>query len=62
MLLRRVELHLKQYQISPARFGREAVGDPSFVFDLRDGRRPRPPTVARVDAYLARAEQSARPC
>ncbi len=62
MLLHRVELHLRQYRIAPARFGREAVGDPAFVFDLRDGRRPRGPTVARVDAYISRAEQGARPC
>lgn len=67
MLLRRVEHHLKQYGIPAARFGREAVNDPAFVFDLRDGRRPRGPMVARVEAYIAlvertHGEQDARPC
>jgi hypothetical protein len=28
------------------------MGDPRFVFDLRNGRDPRPDTVARVRAYL----------
>jgi hypothetical protein len=38
--------------VAPARFGRDAVGDPRFVFDLRKGREPRPRTIARVLAYL----------
>jgi hypothetical protein len=28
------------------------MGDPRFVFDLRNGREPRPETVDRVLAYL----------
>lgn len=55
MLLRRIEVFMKEHRIPPARFGREAVGDPCFVFDLRDGREPRSRTIARVDAYLASA-------
>ena len=51
-LLREVERFLRQSEIAPTRFGREAVGDPRFVFDLRNGRDPRPQTVARVRAYL----------
>jgi hypothetical protein len=31
------------------------MGDPRFVFDLRNGRVPRPRTVARVRAYLQEA-------
>ena len=53
MLLRRVERHLRRFEIAPARFGTEAVGDPRFVFDLRRGREPRARTVARADAYIA---------
>ena len=51
-LLREVEKFLRQSDVAPTRFGREAVGDPPFVFDLRNGRDPRPTTVARVLAYL----------
>lgn len=62
MLPRRVERHLRRFGVPPARFGTEAVHAPRFVFDLRNGREPRPPTVARVEAYIARieAEASAR--
>ncbi len=51
-LLREVEKFLRQNDTPPTRFGREAMGDPRFVFDLRNGRDPRPRTVARVRAYL----------
>jgi len=56
MLLRRVERHLRRFDVPPARFGSEAVRDPRFVFDLRNGREPRPRTVTRVEAYIARVE------
>ena len=60
MLLWRIEKFLKQRRIPPARFGREAVGDPRFVFDLRDGREPRLRTVMRVSAYIDQQEESVR--
>ena len=56
MLLRRVERHLRRFDVPPARFGTEAVRDPRFVFDLRNGREPRQRTVERVEAYLTRIE------
>ena len=51
-LLNKVEKFLRQSDVAPTRFGRDVVGDPRFVFDLRTGRDPRPQTVARVLAYL----------
>jgi hypothetical protein len=51
-LLREVEKFIRSREVAPTRFGRDAVGDPRFVFDLRNGREPRPQTVARVQAYL----------
>ena len=51
-LLREVEKFLNRSQTPPTRFGRDAVGDPRFVFDLRKGREPRPSTVQRVRAFL----------
>jgi len=56
-LLREVERFLRQSDVAPTRFGREVVGDPRFVFDLRNGRDPRPQTVAKVRAYLQGAVQ-----
>lgn len=51
-LLKDVEKYLHAHDMSPARFGREAMKDPRFVFDLRAGREPRAQTVRRVRAYL----------
>jgi hypothetical protein len=62
MLLCRVERHLARFAIPPARFGSEALNDPRFVFDLRNGREPRPQTIARVDAYLGRVERELGAC
>jgi hypothetical protein len=53
-VLRRIERHLRDTGIAATRFGREALGDPRFVHDLRRmGRIPRPVTVRRIDDYLA---------
>jgi 2,4-dienoyl-CoA reductase-like NADH-dependent reductase (Old Yellow Enzyme family) len=60
MLLERIDAHLKTTRMPPARFGREAVGDPNFVFDLRDGREPRARTVARVLSYLDQVSPARR--
>ena len=51
-LLRDVEKYLKLSNTPAARFSREAMGDPRFVFDLRNGREPRPQTIKRVRAFL----------
>ncbi len=52
MLLPKVEKYLKVTGTPPARFGRDCVGDPCFVFDLRSGRQPRPKTSQRVFAFI----------
>lgn len=51
-LLRRIERYLRDSGTPPTRFGRDAVGDPRFVFDLRAGREPRPETARRVLTWL----------
>ena len=51
-LLREVENFLRHTKVPAARFGREAMGDPRFVFDLRNGREPRPRTIARIRKFL----------
>lgn len=55
-LLREIENFLRRSEVAPTRFGREVVGDPRFVFDLRNGRDPRPQTIARVLAWLEAAQ------
>jgi hypothetical protein len=51
-LLRRIERYLRETDTPATRFGREAVSDPRFVFDLRIGREPRIETERRVHAFL----------
>ncbi|HEX8064827.1 MAG TPA: hypothetical protein VF535_16640 [Allosphingosinicella sp.] len=57
MILDRIDRHLRRSKMSPSRLGRDAVGDPNFVMNLRDGRQPRPATLERVAAFLDRAEK-----
>lgn len=52
MILGRVELYIKRTRTPPTRFGRDALGDPNLVFDLRDGREPRSRTVQKIEAFL----------
>ncbi len=61
-LLERIENHLRDNDISATTFGREAVGDPRFVLDLRNGRNPRRKTVLRLEAYFAECGANARAC
>ena len=60
-LLPRIENYLARTATPPTRFSRDAANDPRFVFDLRNGRTPRPPTAARIHAWLDRQEGHA-PC
>lgn len=53
MLLRHIELYLRTTRTTPTRFGRECLGDPNFVTNLRDGRAPRASTEDRVLAFIA---------
>lgn len=50
---RKIEKFLSKSAMPPATFGRRAAGDPRLVSDLRNGREPRPPMVARIEAFLA---------
>jgi 2,4-dienoyl-CoA reductase-like NADH-dependent reductase (Old Yellow Enzyme family) len=59
MLLHRIERHLQQRRMSETRFGREAVGDPNLISQLREGRELRDRTARRVAEYIARNELSA---
>ncbi len=51
-----IERYLKRTGTPPTRFGREAVNDPRFVFDLRNGREAGPEVQARVRAFLSREQ------
>lgn len=58
-LMRRIQLFLKRADMAPTRFGREAVGDPRLISDMRNGRELRETTIARIHAWLDAQETSA---
>ncbi|RVT40132.1 hypothetical protein [Sphingobium algorifonticola] len=51
-LLRTIERFLRDHNIPPTRFGREAVRDPRLVLDMRRGREPGPRMTARVEHFM----------
>lgn len=52
-LLEQIEGYLARSGTKASMFGRDAVGDPRFVQDLREGRRPRRKTQERERQFLA---------
>jgi len=52
----KIERFLRRTAMPATRFGRLAAGDPRLVLDLRNGREPRPPMVAKIEAFLAAHE------
>lgn len=48
----RVESWLRLTEMSATRFGREAVGDPCLVFELRAGREPRAAMIRRIERFM----------
>lgn len=53
-LLAEIDTFLAEVRMTPTAFGREALNDPGFVFDLRAGRDCRRTTVDRARAQMAR--------
>ena len=47
-----IERFLAREAIDPTSFGKQALGDPSFVFDLKKGRSPSTRTIDRVRAFM----------
>lgn len=54
-VLRKIERYLEVTRMPATKFGRLSVRDPRLVHDLRNGREPRPPMVARIEAFIDRA-------
>lgn len=56
-LMRRIERFLQRADMAPTRFGREAVGDPRLISDMKNGRELRDATIARIQAWLDAQEK-----
>ena len=52
MLLRQIEIFLRETGMPWTRFGRLAAHDPRFVGDLRNGRMPRADTQERIERFM----------
>jgi len=55
-----VEAFISAHGFKPTEFGRQALGDPSFVMTLRRGRSPRLATAERVLSFMADFESTER--
>lgn len=52
-LLAEIEGYLTRTGMKPTAFGQAVAGDPSFVFELREGREPRAGTIDKVRNFMA---------
>ena len=57
--LSRVEAFLASSRMKTAEFGRESIGDPNFVANLRRGRSPTLGTADKVLSYIEKLEKDA---
>ena len=57
MLIREIDKFLSAHRLPATKFGRLAAGDPRLVFDLRNGRTPRPSTERRVEHFMNRVRE-----
>ena len=53
--LSEIERFLSSAGVEPTALGKQALGDPNFVFDLRKGRSPSTRTIDKVRGWIAAA-------
>ena len=58
IFLAEVEAFLARARLSATGFGRDVMGDPSFVAGLRKGRCPTSRTIQFVRGHIARSEKN----
>lgn len=61
-LLLDISQYLRRSGMSASAFGRDAVNDPRFIHDLRNGRECGPRVSHRVYAFIATRERKASRC
>ncbi len=59
--LAEIETFLSAASLDPTALGKQALGDPSFVFDLKKGRSPSTRTIDRVRAWMCKQKPSPTP-
>ena len=58
--LAEIERFLETAGIDPTTLGKQALGDPSFVFDLRKGRSPSTRTIGKIRDWMQKQRESTR--
>jgi sulfate adenylyltransferase subunit 2 len=61
LFLSEIEQFLEAVDIDPTSFGKQALGDPSFVFDLRKGRSPSTRTIDKVRGWMRQQKSPVSP-
>ena len=56
-LIKSIDSAIERHGIKPTVFGRRAVGDPSFVFRLRESGNPTLRTIAKIQHYITELDQ-----
>lgn len=51
-LLTAIERYIEAAELTPTTFGKQAAGDPTLVFDMKEGRELRSKTAAKIEAYM----------
>ena len=54
-----IEAFLESAGLEPTALGKQALGDPNFVFDLRKGRSPSTRTIDKVRGWIAQQQAPA---
>lgn len=62
MLIRKIEKFLRRTEMPATTFGRLAMRDPRFVYDLRNGRVPRSATEKRTEHFMNTYDETAHAC
>ena len=52
-----IERFIVDYDMPPTVFGQKSMGDPNFVFELREGRDVRFSTVEKVRGFMRKTRQ-----
>jgi hypothetical protein len=58
-LLAEIAAFCERSSMSAATFGKQAMGDPRFVYDIRSGRQCLPRTVEKARAFMVSYTESA---
>lgn len=57
--LSRIERFIARKGLTESAFGKNALGDPNFVLELRRGRSPHLRTIERVERYMRGKSEAA---